>query len=153
MDTSRPITTADLVTQGREGALKRGVRSGALIRVPSRSRADVIRHSGPLLPEDVTEREGLLVTSLPRTIVDVIRTVSTEAAIAYFDAALRLVAWRGHGQYDGAAAERFRAEIDARLEAMPGARGVRQARVVASFADGRAQLPCGNRMEPGAVGE
>src|SRR3546814_7568878 len=97
--------------------------------------------SGPLLPEDVTEREGLLVTSLPRTIVDVIRTVSTEAAIAYFDAALRLVAWRGHGRYDGEAAERFRAEIVARLEAMPGARGIRQARVVASFADGRAQLP------------
>lgn len=201
------ITTSDLSAQGREGGLKSGLRSGALIRVrqgayveagvwraaspeerarlraralaercesppvlgfttacaqwrlpgfrisedvvhtieagprPSRSRADVVRPSAALPPEDVMERDGLLVTSLPRTIVDAIRTVPTEAAIAHFDAALRLVAWRGHGRYDGVAAEEFRADVLARLDAMPGARGVRQARVVAAFADGRAQLP------------
>ncbi|QEW02075.1 hypothetical protein [Microbacterium lushaniae] len=108
---------------------------------PARSRADVFRHSGPLPPEDVEVRDGILVTSLPRTIADVIRMVSVEAAVAYFDAALRVVAWRGHGLYDLTAAEAFRAGIHARLDAMPGARGIRQARFVTDFADGRAQLP------------
>ena len=108
---------------------------------PARSRADVFRHSGPLPPEDVEVRAGIVVTSLPRTIVDVIRVVSVEAAVAYFDAALRSVAWHGHGQYDVTAAETFRAGIHARLDTMPGARGIRQARFVTDFADGRAQLP------------
>ena len=46
--------------------------------------------------------------------------MSVEAAVAYFDAALRTVAWHGHGQYDLTAAEAFRAGIHARLDAMPG---------------------------------
>ncbi|TXK15966.1 hypothetical protein [Microbacterium wangchenii] len=67
--------------------------------------------------------------------------MSVEAAVAYFDATLRIVAWHRHGQYDLTAAEAFRAGIHARLDAMPGARGIRQARFVTDFADGRARLP------------
>ncbi len=108
---------------------------------PARSRGDVIRHSGLLPESDVTTIDGLRVTTLARTVTDLIRTSSPEAAVAYADAALRLVAWRGHGDYDETSAEGFRGDITARLAASPGARGIRQARVIADFADGRAQLP------------
>jgi hypothetical protein len=108
---------------------------------PARSRADVICHRGALPDGDVVVRDGLRVTSLPRTVYDVIRTETAERAVAVCDGALRIVAWRGPGRYDEDAAEVFRAELCRRIDVAPGARGIRQARFVAEFADGRAQLP------------
>lgn len=111
-------------------------------RHPRRNGRDIVRHQLPLPAEDVVTIDGLRVTSLDRTVYDVIRSVSLEAAVAVFDAALRTVAWDDtDNSYDVDAAERMRAGVVVRIKANSGARGIRQARFVAEFADGRAQLP------------
>lgn len=104
--------------------------------------SDVIRHHLPLAPDDVAIVDGLRVTTLERTVYDVIRTVSLEAAVMCFDAALRTVAWDDTTrEYDFAAAADFRERVTSRITHNAGARGIRQARFVADFSDGRAQLP------------
>ncbi|WP_344782034.1 hypothetical protein [Microbacterium kribbense] len=91
---------------------------------------------------DIVQIDGLRVTSLERTVYDATREFSLEAAVVAFDAALRKVAWNGQDNtYDVARAEEFRASVVRRIHEHPGARGIRQARVTASFADGRADGP------------
>lgn len=103
---------------------------------------DVRRHHEPLPAGDVQEVGGVRVTTLERTLYDVMRTARLETAVVAGDAVLRHLAWDpATNQYDAVAADAFRDRIGARLAASPGARGVRQARFVAEFADGRAQLP------------
>ena len=109
---------------------------------PRRSGPGIRRHYCPLPEDDVVLIDGVRVTSLERTVYDVIRTVSLEAAVVVFDAALRSIAWDDDSRtYDEPAANRFRDAIWERIRAHAGARGIRQARFVAEFADGRAQLP------------
>ncbi|MCP2638049.1 hypothetical protein K0817_015960 [Microbacterium sp. HD4P20] len=104
--------------------------------------SDVVRHQEPLPAQDVVVIDGLRVTSLDRTVYDVIRTATPEAAIAVYDAALRAVAWDDDTRtYDVAKAEAFRDLVDARISRGAGARGIRQARFISEIADGRAQLP------------
>lgn len=97
-----------------------------------------MRHAIALDPADVVVRHGVRCTSLTRTVFDIARTLRSEAAIAVGDAALRLVSVAGH-EVDLDAAEAWREELSALCEA--GLRGVRRARWVSEFADGRAQLP------------
>lgn len=106
-----------------------------------RSSGDVVRHRGA--PElDIVRIDDLVCTSLARTVFDVVREQSPETAIACADAALRRVAWNAADRsFDHAAQERLRSEIFALIHAKPGARGIRQARTIMAFADGRAQLP------------
>lgn len=114
------------------------VRAGAA----TRSHPSVFRHRDALPEEDVVRIDGLLVTSLERTVVDAIRVLRLEAAVAVADAALRRVAWDEETEtYDENAAEGFRARLWQRLFRMPGARGIRQARWVLELADGRAEGP------------
>ena len=108
-------------------------------RRASRSMRDVLRHETTLDPGDVVEVDGLLCTSPARTVLDVTRSSSPEAAIACADAALRRVAVVGQAQDETAAGE-WRDELLARAMSSTG-RGVRQARRTIAFADGRAQLP------------
>lgn len=109
---------------------------------PRRNARDVIRHHAPLPVGDVEEIGGLIVTSLLRTIYDVIRTRSLVTAVVCTDAALRRIAWDDDtNTYDVERAERFRASLRRRVADNPGARGIIQARLVTEFADGRAQLP------------
>lgn len=108
---------------------------------PARSRPGVVRHTGAFAAEDIVVRHGVFATSIERTLVDLVRTASAEAAVAVLDAALRAVAWRGHGVYDRAAADALRARLEERWARMPGARGIRQARFLAPLGDGRAELP------------
>lgn len=122
------------VDDERVHTIERGAR-------PASSRTAVVRHKGELTASDIVVIDGVNATSLARTVYDVIRTESAETAIAVFDAALRRVAWRSVDRYDDVAAERLRADVIARIDAHPGARGVRQARLIATLADGRAQLP------------
>ena len=99
----------------------------------------VVRHRGDLPDADVTEIDGLRITSLARTVADVARTATFEQAVTVADAALRKQFVTGPGQYDLEGAEEFResvAEI-VRLSA----HGQTRARRVLDFADGRAQLP------------
>lgn len=107
-----------------------------------RNAPDVVRHQAPLPEADVVVIDGHRVTSLDRTVYDVIRTSSLEAAIVVYDAALRLVAWDEEEKvYDLEAAARFRQLVDDRIRRGRGARGIRQARFISAIADGRAQLP------------
>lgn len=94
------------------------------------------------LGADGTEVDGIAVTSLERTVGDLIGRTRPETAIALADAALRLVAWDAKTHtYDEAAAEAFRQRVRATPGLQRGQRGVVQARWILDFADGRAQLP------------
>jgi predicted transcriptional regulator of viral defense system len=54
----------------------------------ARHRAGVVHHAGTLLPPEVTERAGLLVTTPARTLLDVAAHCDVEAGVALADAAL-----------------------------------------------------------------
>lgn len=101
---------------------------------------DVMRHVAPLPASDVTVRGGIRCTTLERTVFDMTRTLSAEAAVACADAAERMLAFRGR-VWDEDAATYWRRAMAERVAAASGARGVRQARWICGFADGKAQLP------------
>ncbi|MDQ0649246.1 hypothetical protein QFZ53_003442 [Microbacterium natoriense] len=104
------------------------------------SSPDVHRHVAALGPDDVNVIDGIRCTSLARTVFDLIRVVPVEAAVAVADAAERQMAARGW-EWDLDAVTSWRGGMQERLDAAPSARGIRQARWVSDFADGRAQLP------------
>ncbi|WP_337005635.1 MULTISPECIES: hypothetical protein [unclassified Microbacterium] len=104
------------------------------------SAPDVFRHFAPIPPADVAVRGGIRCTSLSRTVFDLIRTVPLATSVALADAAERQMAERVR-EWDVDAVVSWRAELARRLREGTGARGIRQARWVADFADGRAQLP------------
>lgn len=104
----------------------------------SRSVAGVVRRDMRVADADIVEVDGIRVTSLRRTVFDIARTASLETAVGCADAALRRAAGVGHG-VDAELTEQWRA--DALELAAAGLRGVRQARRVIAFADGRAELP------------
>ena len=104
----------------------------------TRTVSGVVRHDLDVREDDIVVRHGLLCTSLTRTVFDLARSGSCELAVAAADAALGRVAVDRHRQ-DPDAAATWREDL-AVLE-RPGLRGIRQARWVADFADGRAQLP------------
>ena len=114
------------------------VTTRAPVRVSSGR--DVMRHLAPLPESDIVIRQGIRCTSLSRTVFDMVRTLPLEAAVACADAAERLMAERGR-EWDEDAVTAWRRSMTQRIEAASGARGIRQARWVMSFADGRAQLP------------
>ncbi len=101
---------------------------------------DVMRHVAPLADSDTTIRHGSRCTTLARTVLDLCRTVSAEAAVVCADAAERQMTLRGR-EWDTDARTSWRRELAARTTASAGARGIRQARWVTAFADGSAQLP------------
>lgn len=102
--------------------------------------AAVIRHEDRLAPDDVVLVDGIRCTSLERTTFDLMRVLSTEAAVAAADAALGAVAVTRHVQ-DAELAGRWRERLRRRAAAVGPVRGVRQARRVIEFAHGAAQLP------------
>jgi hypothetical protein len=102
----------------------------------------VARHRADLSADDVTSRFGVGITSLMRTVCDLIGVMPLESAVALADAAMRSVAWREEARsYDPVAAELWRVEMRERLARRVGTRGIVQARWVLEFADGRAQRP------------
>lgn len=103
------------------------------------STSGILRHEGTVSPGDIVERDGIRCTSLARTVVDLARTVSPEAALAVADAALALVGgdpW----EFDDTAEQALLADLAARVR-RPRLRGIVQARRIVGLADGRAQLP------------
>jgi hypothetical protein len=116
-------------------------RVEAVCETPRRhSTRDVIRHERALDPRDIVDVCRLRVTSLERTVADLAAALPLEAALSVADAGLRAVAVVKQVQDEGLA-ERWRRDMESRLASLRGARGVRQARRVIAFADGRAQLP------------
>ena len=104
------------------------------------SAPDVQRHVAPLQVGDTTEIDGIPCTDLARTVFDCIRSLPLEAALSIADAAERRMAAEGWA-WDQDAALAWRSSVAAHLGAAGAARGIRQARWVAGFADGRAHLP------------
>lgn len=103
---------------------------------------DVARHEFAIAADQRADRLGMLCTDLARTVLDVARTTGLETAVAAADAAFRLRAWRDEArEYDDDAAAAFRRELEDAAARAAGSRGIRQARWVIAFADGRAQLP------------
>lgn len=101
---------------------------------------DVFRHVAELGSTDIVERYGVRCTSLRRTVFDCTRTLRVEASVALADAAERQIALAGRS-WDEDAASRWRADLQVLVDSAGGARGIRHARWVLDFADGRAQLP------------
>lgn len=101
---------------------------------------DVFRHVAPLSASDIITIDGVTCTTLERTVFDCMRTLPLEAAVSIADAAERSIAFR-HREWDPDAADSWRHGIGGRIERAAGARGIRPARFVAAFANGKAQLP------------
>jgi hypothetical protein len=104
----------------------------------SRVAAGVVRHDAEVADSDIVERHGLRCTSLTRTVFDIARLTPLETAVCVADAALRSLAVHGQEQ-DAGTAELWRERLQ--NLAADSRRGVRQARWITEFADGRAQLP------------
>lgn len=105
----------------------------------SRSGPGIIRHRDLADDSLVVEAAGVRCTSLPRTVVDVARHESRDAAVCVADAALRQTAFHPPGTYDERAAAALKDEMQ-RIAAMT-TRGRLRAERVIGLADGRAQLP------------
>lgn len=101
----------------------------------SRPTPGLVRHVDALSDDDIVEVGGIRVTSLERTVYDLARTLDLGGAISAADA---LLATAGGDPRDFAhdAAEAQRERLVARAAASD--RGVKQARFVFDFADGRA---------------
>ncbi|GAB2452967.1 hypothetical protein [Xylanimonas ulmi] len=89
--------------------------------------ADIARHFSRLPEGDVVEREGLLVTSRERTVIDIARTAHPLRALVVADAALA----------DGV----DRDAVLARVASLGAVRGTRRARCVLTLADAGAESP------------
>lgn len=103
------------------------------------SAPELLRHEGAVPHSDVDEMEGIRVTTLDRTVYDVIRTVAGDTALAVADAAVARIAGEPWA-FDALAAQDLMGSLERRTRTA-GARGIRQAREITTLADGRAQLP------------
>lgn len=88
-----------------------------------------------------TSIDGLSVTTLARTVYDVVRTSAPETAITVADAALRKAGGGDSRDIDEHAAEALRSEVLDLIARSPGRRGVIQAREIMSIADAGADSP------------
>lgn len=105
----------------------------------SRAHAGNRWHNVEVASVDIVEIDGIRCTSLERTVLDLARSARPETAISVADAALRRSVGERH-EHDAATAVLWRDRMLRRAHDEHG-RGIRQARRVLEFADGRAQLP------------
>ena len=111
-------------------------------RPPAGRRPLVARHEMRVADSDLCEVDGIVCTTRERTVFDLVRLSPREAGISVADAALRQVAWDSASwAYAAAAADEWHELMRARTIRAAGARGIRRARLILPFADGRAQLP------------
>ncbi|MDR2321631.1 MAG: hypothetical protein LBE60_08300 [Microbacterium sp.] len=103
-----------------------------------RTRAGILQHGVGLDEADIVDIDGIRCTSPERTVLDLACTTSPETALSAADAALRRVAVEGHRQDPERATDWHRRMS---LRAAVRTRGIRRARGILDFADGRAQLP------------
>lgn len=105
----------------------------------TRTRTGVSWHDVAISDADIVEIDGIRCTSLDRTVLDMACFAREEVGLSVTDAALRREAVAGHVQDEDRAAE-WRRRLTDRAD-MRHTRGIRQARRIVEFADGRAQLP------------
>lgn len=118
----------------------RGVEATVISPRRTSSRPGMTRHEDFLDDSDVEEVDGILRTTIERTVFDVLRHLPAETALACADAALRMTSARGR-VVDLASSETWRERLTERAARTRGQRGVRQARRLIAFADGRAESP------------
>lgn len=104
-----------------------------------RTQARITWHNVDVDAADITVVDGIRCTNIDRTVLDLSRSLVPEAALSAADAALRSEAVTRNVQ-DESRAREWRDRMLSRAEHQHG-HGVRQARRVIAFADGRAQLP------------
>lgn len=104
-----------------------------------RSRAGVMWHYVGIEPEDIVQVGGLRCTSIDRTVLDLACGFPAEAGLSAADAAQRRETVNGQVQ-DAEGAANWRARMLERASRVH-TRGIRRARDLLAFADGRAQLP------------
>lgn len=115
-------------------------RVHTLVRgAPRRSTPDVVRHAGALDAADLREVDGMLCTSLERTVYDLARLARAETALASADAALGRIGGDAR-RYDLAAADEWVASMRERVAARR-TRGIGRAREIIELVDGRSQFP------------
>lgn len=101
---------------------------------PHRGSPGVFHHVG--MPEPIPDSiDGVLVTSLTRTLIDLARTASTADALVAMDAGLAGIHFGGRTLVAG------RSEILSELDGVGSARGTRAARFVVDFADPNSGSP------------
>lgn len=124
------ISHGSAATMHRLPVLRGGVRQVHLTRDRrggGRSGRYVHLHGGPLPPDEIVEIDGLPVTSLARTVLDLARTQSFRHAVISGDAALA----------GGLTPEQLD-EVSARARRRPGMAAARRA---LAFLDGRSESP------------
>lgn len=104
-----------------------------------RTISGIAHHNVQVCDQDIVEVHGIRCTSLDRTVLDLACSLSPEAALSVADAALRTEAVRGQRQAPDLATQ-WHERLGARAGAV-NVRGIRRARELLAFADGRAQLP------------
>ncbi len=102
-----------------------------------RSNKSVFRHVTGV-PEQFEVIEGLAVTTLSRTVVDLARRCTFRQAVVVADAALRRT---DHPIHELPSTSLNREELLGELQNIPPRQGVRKARAVIEFADGSADRP------------
>ncbi|MGW9166100.1 hypothetical protein [Agromyces sp. NPDC055658] len=103
-----------------------------------RSKNGVTWHHEPVADEETVEHDGFLVTSFRRTVVDLVRALPFAAAVAVVDVALGAATMHPHHP---ALAGVSREHLLEAIEAIPGRRGVRSARIAVAFGDPRSGSP------------
>lgn len=142
-----PIVISHTTAAAAWGLPLVGVPDTAVHCIPAsphsnKTHGDVIRHDVPLPEDDITELDGLRVTTLSRTVFDVIRLLDLRGGLACFDAAVRREAWSDDTHaLDLDRAGTFIESVRARIYRGTGRRGIRRARIALELVDGRAQLP------------
>ena len=101
----------------------------------SRSTAGIVRHNWGM-PAVTVHLQGLLVTPLVQTVIDVARCARFEVGVAMADSALRGLRSRNGGWVR---APLPRAALEEQIARLNGARGCVRAREVVSFADERSE--------------
>ncbi|RZU64154.1 hypothetical protein EV379_0448 [Microterricola gilva] len=97
-----------------------------------RSTPDRIRHAADFDAADIVERDGLVLTGLARTLVDLARSASVFTAVASIDAAMHVPRFGGRAAIT-------KAELDETFERMLPFRRSARARELLDFGDGRAE--------------
>ncbi|MFD6699754.1 MULTISPECIES: hypothetical protein [unclassified Microbacterium] len=105
----------------------------------SRARARLMLHDVAVDQAEITNVDGIGCTTVDRTVLDLLCGASAEVGLSAADAALRSEAVQRHEQ-DPELAAAWRARMGERTGRIH-VRGIRKARELIRFADGRAQLP------------
>ncbi|MFT4052046.1 MAG: hypothetical protein QM677_07335 [Microbacterium sp.] len=105
-----------------------------------RSNGDIVRHRGHVDDADIVDVDGILCTSVERTVYDLARLTSAEVALVGIDTALGRIGGDPR-RYDERAASEWLTGMGERIAAGGAARGIRHARTLISIADGRSQQP------------